>query len=505
MTSHARRLALLTSATSALAAAVAFTLGACSDDPARTAFVDDAAADTLSSLPEAAVPTDSSVSEPDAKLPFDPRDEPVACTATPCVMQVVAGSNHFCARLSDGTVRCWGDDRFGALGATAAPDAGDAGDAGGDAASSDAGDAGQGDAGQGDAGTVIHSVGGLADVTQISAAGATTCARVSDGRVFCWGGNGNGELGLAVDPPVRDAKRHPVPSLVPLPGPATRVDVGHHSACAVLAAGKVACWGGDEQWQLARPDAGAAPQYRAVRGPALAALDPLVVARTSTSTLTSLALTATGEVWSWGALAGNEGLVAGRVSSISPEPFPKRIPGLANVTSLASSLWIVPQPAEPPPFSEFPPPEPPPHAHACALAGGEVHCWGRSDQGALCTGLPDREVTPKRVPVKSKAWPQQLSIADELTCARLTDGTVQCCGGDKRGRLGTGTVGLFSAFFTPAAGLKSHAVQVAAGDGAVCALVQGGTVECWGSNEHGELGGTTVDTLPHPTSSKVAF
>jgi alpha-tubulin suppressor-like RCC1 family protein len=81
---------------------------------------------------------------------------------------------------------------------------------------------------------------------------------------------------------------------------------------------------------------------------------------------------------------------------------------------------------------------------------------------------------------------------------RLTDGTVQCCRGDGRGRLGTSTVGLFSAFFTPATGFMGHAVHVAAGDGAVCALVQGGTVECWGSNAHGELGGSKVDSFPIP-------
>ena len=37
--------------------------------------------------------------------------------ASPCATQIVAGSDHFCARMSDGTVRCWGDDAYGALGA----------------------------------------------------------------------------------------------------------------------------------------------------------------------------------------------------------------------------------------------------------------------------------------------------------------------------------------------------------------------------------------------------
>ncbi|MEA2748190.1 MAG: hypothetical protein QOI41_2333 [Myxococcales bacterium] len=481
MTSRTRRYAVL-SVTIAGALSAFATLGACSDNPTRTTFADDAGPDGTASLPDGVAPTDAGT-EPDTKLPFDPRDEAVTCAGTPCVVQLVAGSSHFCGRMSDGTVRCWGDNSLGSLGGAAAPI--------GDAA----------------APIVIHVVDGLADVTQISAAGETTCARVGDGGVFCWGGNANGELGLAVSPAVQDTDPHPSPTRVPLPGPAARVDVGHQSACAVLASGELACWGGDEHWQLARPDGGAAPEYQAVRGPALAAVDPLVVARTSNSTLTALALTASGEVWSWGAIAGNDGVVAGRVSSISPEAIPKRIQGLANVTSLASSPWILPPPVDPPPGGDFPPPtpEPIPHAHACALAGGEVQCWGRSDKGALCTGIPDAEVLPRRAPIKSKAWPQQLAIAEELTCARLTDGTVQCCGADRRGRLGTGAVILYSSFFTPAAAFQGHAVQVATGDGAVCALLQGGTVECWGSNEHAELGGTTADGLPHPSPSKVAF
>src|SRR4051812_7572851 len=39
----------------------------------------------------------------DARPPFDPAAEPVVCTADPCAVELVAGAQHFCARMSDGT------------------------------------------------------------------------------------------------------------------------------------------------------------------------------------------------------------------------------------------------------------------------------------------------------------------------------------------------------------------------------------------------------------------
>ena len=53
----------------------------------------------------------------------------MVCQVTPCAVQLAAGDAHFCARMNDGTVRCWGDDKAGALGRGDPQDAGGAGDA----------------------------------------------------------------------------------------------------------------------------------------------------------------------------------------------------------------------------------------------------------------------------------------------------------------------------------------------------------------------------------------
>ncbi|MBX3187273.1 MAG: hypothetical protein KF819_09665 [Labilithrix sp.] len=450
---------------------------ACSDAAERQGFPDDDGG-SASLPPEASVPE---ASDEDARAPFDPADRPVVCAdAGACAVELVAGDRHFCARMSDGTVQCWGDDELGSLGRGVAQPVG------------------------ADASVPprVAPVKGVAGATEIGAAGETSCALAS-GAVWCWGANKNAELSAPSDyDPHPDAARVALGAL----GDATRLDVGHGSICARLSSGQLACWGKDDEQQLARSqeDAGVWP---IVRAPGVAAIGALPVARVKTGSHTTLALTPTGELWTWGAVSGDEGLVSGRVSSISPALVPKRVARIASVTSLAVSATVVDEPGGGhggPWFGLFPWPEPEPRAHACAIASGEVYCWGKSEVGALCTGMPDVEKEPAHARIGVKAWPQRVAVADEITCVRMTDGTIQCCGSDRKGRLGTGSVALYAPSFVPASAFTGRAVQVATSHDAVCALLEGGGVECWGSNAHGELG-RAPDDEDHPSPVKITF
>ena len=88
------------------------------------------------------------------------------------------GEYHSCARMTDGTLRCWGYNDAGQLG---------------------------------DGGTVDRGVAapvlGLAglNATDLAAGGSHACARISDGSARCWGDNthgvlGNGEAGYYATP-----------------------------------------------------------------------------------------------------------------------------------------------------------------------------------------------------------------------------------------------------------------------------------------------------------------
>jgi len=427
-------------------AACALLSWACSSDPPPDVDVDDAGAPAQDSSTEAATESDAS-----AKPPFDPIDEPVTCAAEPCAIEIVAGEKHFCTRMSDGTVRCWG----------------------------------------GASGAAVTALDGIADATQLSAAGGTTCALLADGGVECWGRNDKGQLALGNDKPVSDGDDHPTPSSIKLPSAALRIDVGPSSACAVLESGEVWCWGDNSRKQLARPTP------TGIGWPAKAELDGLDVARTAIGTYTGFALTAEGALFSWGAVAGAEGSVSGRVSSLTPDarPFPVE---LAPVSSFAVSATTVLPAALPDPARGI--------GHACAVVGGEILCWGDSLKGAIGEGLPSLFVKPVRPALANKqAWARQVVAAGDITCVRLTDGTVECTGDNARGALGTESGTALSFTFQPARNLTDHAVRLAASSQSICAIVEGGSVLCWGSNEEGELGQGTTDAEQHATPVPVHF
>jgi alpha-tubulin suppressor-like RCC1 family protein len=88
----------------------------------------------------------------------------------------------------------------------------------------------------------------------------------------------------------------------------------------------------------------------------------------------------------------------------------------------------------------------------------------------------------------------------ESSCALLDDGTLRCWGNNANGELGDGTTRDRSSPVA-VAGL-SHAIAVSAGMVQTCALLDSGGIRCWGGNSYGQLGdGTTTDS---PTPVNVA-
>jgi len=406
-------------------------------------------------------PTDAGA-DPDARGAYDPADVPVVCDASPCATQLVAGDYHFCARMSDGTVRCWGEDRWGAVG-TSSPGFGT------------------------DAGTTVRDVGGLGGIVELSASYRSNCARMEDGSVRCWGANDSYQLGVRAGNPQR------TPTTVPLPAEATHVELGTKTACAFLVNGEQWCWGLDEYLQQLRRDGATEADPLRTLLPGRAKTGELSFVQLALSDNTILGVTAQGETFSWGAVGGEPGILAGRVGSITPDETPRKLPALKNPKSLVASSIFTTYPSKS-------------RGHACAIVEGQIYCWGRSYVSALGTGVAGQELEPALAPFPDsvKTWPQQLAVGDEITCARMTDGSIYCAGSDIRGRLGTGESNSVRTFFTKVPTFTKRAVRVATSREAVCALVEDGTVECWGGNTQGELG-FRADDEDHPTPVKVAF
>lgn len=130
---------------------------------------------------------------------------------------------------------------------------------------------------------------------------------------------------------------------------------------------------------------------------------------------------------------------------------------------------------------------------ACSLvllAG--VGCSATPTGGGPSTTVPTNPLADAR-PILDEV--QQISASANHVCVVVSRGGVKCWGLDTSGELGDGRApssGSTSLEAVDVIGLSGPALAVAAGDGHSCAVLVGGSVECWGSNGVGQLGdGTT--------------
>jgi len=167
------------------------------------------------------------------------------------------------------------------------------------------------------------------------------------------------------------------------------------------------------------------------------------------------------------------------------------------------------------------------YAHACAVLSNEtVACWGDNSFGQLGVELAADGGTPfvpgleigdgqgTATPTVVAGLSNVTAIAAGVThtCALLSGGTVECWGSNDYGELGTtlstscnGGVDTCSPTPTPVPGLSNVTAIAVGGDGIqdadhICALISGGEVQCWGLNDDGELG----DGITTSSSTPVA-
>jgi alpha-tubulin suppressor-like RCC1 family protein len=153
----------------------------------------------------------------------------------------------------------------------------------------------------------------------------------------------------------------------------------------------------------------------------------------------------------------------------------------------------------------------------CALlSGGGVECWGDSSEGGLGDGTSTGPETCSYYDFPCSTKPVQVSGITNATqvagtCALLSSGSVECWGINDEGQLGDGTTtgpeecdgsaGYDPCSTTPVqvSGI-TDATSITYGNGHVCALLSGGSIDCWGWGGFGDLGNDTAESSDIPVA-----
>ena len=144
--------------------------------------------------------------------------------------------------------------------------------------------------------------------------------------------------------------------------------------------------------------------------------------------------------------------------------------------------------------------------HTCAiLDNGAVSCWGEGSDGQLGNGATSDKTTPTLTSsLGTGRTAVALSSGDYHTCAILDNGSVSCWGADYSGQLGNGAMSSKSTpTLTSSLGTGRTAVALSSGKYHTCAILDNGAVSCWGNGNYGKLGngGTSTKTTPTLTSN----
>ena len=361
------------------------------------------------------------------------------------IIAVSAGQFHTVALKSDGTVWAWGSNSSGRLGnGTTA-----------------------------DSLTPVQVIdptdgtGYLAGIIAISAGGNHTVALKSDGTVWAWGANGDGQLGngTTTDSWMPKQVREPGGGVGYLAG-IIAISTGFAHTVARGGGGMVWAWGQNYYGQLGDGSSTGSPVPVQVSGENGNGFLTDIVAITAGDYHT-VAINDNGTVWSWGYNAYGQLGDGTDAHRYTPEQV---VLGLTDVIAIAAG-----------------------RSHTVALkSDGTVWAWGNNAHGELGNGTATDNWTPVQVrePGGGAGYLVDIiaiSAGSTHTVALKSDGqvgTLWAWGNNDYGRLGDGT-DIDSPI--PVQVVYYNVVAIAGASHSM-AIKGDGSVWAWGANNYGQLG-----------------
>ncbi len=182
--------------------------------------------------------------------------------------------------------------------------------------------------------TLVTLPGASGRVTGVAGGGFHSLAVTSTGQLYAFGDNHYGQLGSTTLEP------RPMPAIVTLPGevgPVIQVAAGNHHSLALTATGQLYSFGYDHEGQLGIPPDEAIPHPTPtlVRLPGASGR----IIRIAAGNGYSLALTSTGELYAFGEDSFGELGTAPGENRGAPHPTPARVPLPSNAETMATGSW----------------------------------------------------------------------------------------------------------------------------------------------------------------------
>ena len=360
------------------------------------------------------------------------------------VSAVSAGSEHTCARLDTGAMKCWGRGSTGRLGD------------------------GSGDQHE----TPVDVSGMSSSVTSISAGNAHTCAIHDTEGVKCWGWNSRGEVGDGTSM----TRTTPVGVYNMGAGTSSSIFTGTETTCAIMASSKLKCWGNNYAGQL-----GIGATSR-ITTPTTVAGISATVSMVGAADESSCATNSDG-FFCWGS---NEWWLLAdgtQLNSTAPTSVPGLSSDVIDFSGLSSHVCAV--------------------KDVVGDGKGAALCWGRNHKGQLGDGTTDDRSSPTQVSGLTDHI-RSISAGGYHTCALVdtdsdTIGGAKCWGYNFDGELGDGS-GSDQHNPVDVSGMTeaNGVLDVQAGHVHTCALTDEGGVKCWGYGNDGRIGNGSTDHQATP-------